>query len=723
MVRIFRHAPEAAPMQRTYFYLLFLVLASILLAEDGIQNGNFSEWENGFPAAWVDRSKQAYTPLDEDGGLRVEIVQSSGRSGEVLQKVALAAGKRYRISGEVYGSRAGVAYLQVKRYAGGKEVDRVSSSRNLDRQWTTLERTFSTESIDYIEVLLRWNQAEDFLGTVCQFRKLTVEEIPPLTYHGEEVLPRAVPTFHSVGLYWKPTGGSAQRTVHAEYRVKGAVDWREALPLWFDATEHSEEAAEHSAEYRGSIVHLEPGTPYEVRLQLEGGVERIVEFDTLSEDFKIARKVRLPRAVKDTFLISEGGSEAEGYVLYEAEPGTVWDADNQLKFQIKVEASWVIVRGLSLKGAINHGIVLDDVNHVVIEHCDISGWGETDKDGQAKNFNSAIFSGSSQLEHVIIQHCELHDPRSDSNSWKEKRPGTNSFHPAGPQGITFMKGKGLYIIRYNRIYSDIDHMFNDGMGEYRNFSFAGFPNRDSDIYGNYISHCWDDSLEIEGANMNVRVWNNYMDMTYGGIGGASTSLGPVYFFRNVYAVSRKHTGIDPNSFRGHYLLKLGNKRSSYTRGRVFVFHNTSLQPLSPSEEWPDPSAGAQSGMVFTSKENQQENMTSRNNIFQMRKASDWAIRDTQETLSNDFDYDLYNGRILARAQAEVNGIIGAPSYERAPDGRLWLAENSLGYDAGARIPNFNDDYAGKAPDVGAVERNSRRPKPRHWPDFPENFVP
>ena len=57
-------------------------------------------------------------------------------------------------------------------------------------------------------------------------------------------------------------------------------------------------------------------------------------------------------------------------------------------------------------------------------------------------------------------------------------------------------------------------MFNDSMGEVHNFSYDGFPNRDSDVYGNYISHCWDDGIEIEGANMNVRVWENYITMTF-----------------------------------------------------------------------------------------------------------------------------------------------------------------------------------------------------------------
>ena len=43
-------------------------------------------------------------------------------------------------------------------------------------------------------------------------------------------------------------------------------------------------------------------------------------------------------------------------------------------------ASYVIVRGLTLKNSAEHGIVLGDVDHVVIEGCDISGWGKVASD-------------------------------------------------------------------------------------------------------------------------------------------------------------------------------------------------------------------------------------------------------------------------------------------------------------------------------------------------------
>ena len=64
------------------------------------------------------------------------------------------------------------------------------------------------------------------------------------------------------------------------------------------------------------------------------------------------------------------------------------------------------------------------------------------------------------------------------------------------------------MIRYNEIWSTEDHGFNDAIGGGSNYTLEGSPNRDSDIYGNLIDG-WDDAIESEGANMNVRIWGNY----------------------------------------------------------------------------------------------------------------------------------------------------------------------------------------------------------------------
>lgn len=706
-----------------------LLAASVLSGEEMVSNGQFEKWSDGKPSSWTIRSKQEYSQQAVDAAiyqgqaLGVHVTNASSGYGEVIQKIAVEPNTRYNLSGKLKAELPKSAFYQIKLFKDGKETSRMNLSSNKNAEWTQIEKVFSSGSSDAVGVLLRWNQKAEYVGNHILFADVQMEVEPPLVYSGAEVEPVGVSTFNSVGLYWKPTGGTATRAVTTAYRKQGSSEWKEALPLWFDDNSHPAPYDRHTGEYRGSIVGLDAGSHYEVKLQLQDGPERIFTVQTWSEDFKIARTVTLPAVNGASYTITEGGSAEEGYVLYVPEGDAAWDANNAADYNLKIDASWVIVRGFTLKGGKNHGITLGGVQNVVIEDCDISGWGATRSNGQAYNLNSAIYSSAKALERIVIQNCELHHPRSDSNSWSEKRPGTNSSHPEGPQGITFKGGRGQFVIRNNRIYSDIDHMFNDAMGETSNFGYGGFPNRDSDIYDNFVSHCWDDGLEIEGADMNVRVFNNYIDFTYGAIGAAAPCLGPVYFYRNVYGVSRKHSSTDSNGYRGHYLVKLGNEKPQYTRGRMFIFHNTALQPPAFEPNSGPKSSGAQSGIVFTSSKKTQQNMTTRNNVIQTRSDGNWAILDQKYTINNDFDYDFYNGKIRAKEGSEANAIIGTPVYERAADGRLWLAPGTLGHDSAVRIPNFNDDFVGAGPDMGAVETHSKAPKPNTWPDFPENYDP
>mgnify|MGYP000362618184 CR=1 FL=1 len=710
---------------RKYFIhlplLLLLFAAPSRAQENLLPNGDFSSWQEGKPANWSIWTKgqeivQSEGTAPDSKSLKITLKKVYGKkSGEIIQRIPVKADTRYRLSAQVKGDGEGI--LQIKRLAGKKELSRHSSKSNKGEGWTEVSVTVNSGNADQLMVQMRWNQEEENLGKSVEYADMQLVELGDMTHTGAEVPPRVAATYNSLGLYWKPTGGTAKKEVTVAYRKAGSDTWKEALPLWFDDMQHPGSAEEHTAEYRGSIVYLDAGTAYEVKLTFDGTLERIVPAMTRSDKFKIAKKITLSDSMDDIYTISEGGSADTGYVLYEMPEGTVWDANDSLDHQVKVDASYVILRGLTLKGAKVHGIVLGGVTDVVIEDCDISGWGSTRENGQAYNLNAAIYAKANALERITIQNNDLHHPRSDSNSWNQKRPGSKSSHPEGPQAIVFFSGQGGHVIRFNRIYSDFDHMFNDGMGEVHNFSYGGFPVKDSDIHDNFVSHCWDDGLEIEGANMNVRVYNNYIDNTYGAIGAAAPSLGPMYIFRNVYGISIKHNGTNPNDYRGHYLVKLGNEKPQWTHGRMYIFHNTNLQPPA-FEGFTDLTSGAQSGIVFTSNKKTQQNIVSRNNLLDLRKESDWAIRDTQQTVNNDFDYDMHDGRTLYKDGSGANNIIAGPSYQRRADGQLELQPGTPGHNAGVRIPNFNDDFVGDAPDMGAIETGSQTPRPELWPEFP-----
>jgi hypothetical protein len=524
--------------------------------------------------------------------------------------------------------------------------------------------------------------------------------------------PVIVPTFNCLGIYWSPNGGGSEKTCEVRYRPARSRQWKEALPLWFDA---------RNGEYRGSIVNLIPDTSYEVTLRLSGG-SRVVTARTWSESFPVGRTVHLPEHSDRTLVMDQSGAP-DGYVVYTHPQGkaSIIDVAGREEQCIVIKASYVIVRGLTLKGGGTHGIRIEDGSHdVVMEECDISGWGQVEPDGWGHDYDAAVFARGSEIKRVVLQRNRMHHPRSDSNSWAEWRDTKDDggYHPEGAQAVTFCSTGGNHVIRYNEVYSDEDHRFNDCLGGEENFSYAGFPNRDSDIYGNRLSHCWDDAIESEGGNSNVRIWGNYIDNTFVKIAIAGTSVGPIYIWRNVAGTSRASPlGTTDEDDRGPFLKAGGH--GEYNGGKIYVFHNTLLQPPpGPGQRLP---LGCNIGL--SSYGGPMLDLTSRNNILQIKNEASASVEDSRKSVTNDFDYDLYNGEVRAAGAQEAHGVKGVPVYEAGSGGgrgkskpagrvagklptngfRFWLAPSSPGYDAGVRLPNFNDGYTGVAPDMGAHE--------------------
>jgi hypothetical protein len=466
---------------------------------------------------------------------------------------------------------------------------------------------------------------------------------------------RAVATYESAGLYWttpKPTAAC-----RARFRPVGEARWRAGLDLWFDA---------RNGECRGSVVHLKPGTRYEVELALaEGPWERKVELTTWPDRRPVARTVRVPGG-RETLEIRTGGSAA-GYVVYEG-GGAILDAGNAHAHNIYIGASHVIVRGLVLRGARQDAIRIGPgVHDVVVEDNDISGWGRAREDGGAMDLDSgirAVCASCPEVERVSIQRNHIHSPRHSANSWSDG-------HPKGPQAITFSSCGGNHVIRHNRIDGgDEGRKFNDAIGGEDNFTLRGFPNADSDIHDNHVADAWDDGIEAEGGNRNVRIWGNYLDNTGTGIATTPTAVGPVYVFRNTYDRSRFHAKKPPDEDSRQPFFKAGSS-AALGDGRRYLFHNTMRQPRDPRWKMP---LGAGHAIGGTGENQRVDNTWSMNNLYRT-----WREGPVTSQLGRDNAFE-----------GDLN--LGPEPFDPA-----------LARDRGRRIPNFNDDFKGKAPDVGAEE--------------------
>jgi hypothetical protein len=308
--------------------------------------------------------------------------------------------------------------------------------------------------------------------------------------------------------------------------------------------------------------------------------------------------------------------------------------------------------------------------------------------------------------HLVVQRNLIAYPRGGANDWESGRP-------SGPQAVSLIDSRGGNVIRHNTIRSTEDHGFNDGIGGASNYSFKGSPNRDSDIYGNIVANCWDDAIESEGANMNVRIWSNYIHRTFVHVATAATSRGPLYIFRNVFGKSR----VSHQDSSGGMMIKTGmnyveisGKQASTGLGARFIFHNTASQPDGALD-------------VFSSHE--LNNAVSRDNIFYSRGRTSPRERGAPP---NDFRNDLTGGylgggfvRSLFLPSEGLEWFL-APTMNLIQWGRVPFQQGGREFaitdpmvpvknpaiDAGVRLPGFNDLYTEEAPDIGAFE-NGREP--------------
>jgi PKD repeat protein len=595
--------------------------------------------------------------------------------------------------------------------------------------------------------------------------RLTLNSTPPEVAEilgTTTVESKFIPTFESIGMCWAPAGKGPTTIASVRFKPAGAPDsqYRQGLDLWYDARTNLLQ----NAEYRGSLVELQPGTAYDIELKLSTGLTRTIPnaVRTWSETFPIGNTITVQPGTTRLIIDASQSGTANGYTLVTAPPGqNVIDqatlptsANHDGCIIVRQGTHHVIIRGLQLKNCQRDGIFIErqfspvlnvQTRDIVIEDNEIFGWGAFGQDNTQNlaNNDGAILCNYAREtgdpirpDRIIIQRNTIRDPRFGSNPWG---PQSNPVHPWGPQPVVFTRCGTNHVIRYNDIYSKpnpqtgvINH-FMDGIGGGDNFSTRGFPSADSDIYGNRISQVYDDAIESEGGNRNVRIWKNYLDRTMVAIGNAHTSVGPFYVWRNVSNDMSRLA--DPaasadSGGRGSFVKTVsGNQNLSLNGGRAYFFHNTVLQP-------PNPASGALytlgAGHVLGDAcdgcgSPPFHNFVSRNNIWQTHKVPHIDGQGKYESILGncdpaqgrpcDADFDLYNGRIFsAGANAEANGwgnpavgdVNSAPTFlfaNPATGGRYpanlpgqtngWsgdfrLAASSLGTTNVPLVPNFND---------------------------------
>src|SRR5262249_25082252 len=159
-------------------------------------------------------------------------------------------------------------------------------------------------------------------------------------------------------------------------RPRGASEWQEGLPMRYHPIPGTDEDL---ADYRGSIVQLSPGSAYEIELTLASTATKArLMASTWSETFPVGETARVGSG-DQPYAITQSGTPG-AYRVYDGRGATI-DVRHQHDNCLTIDASHVIVRGLTLKGAGDaarvtrnyaHAIDIRGGEDIVIEDCDVS---------------------------------------------------------------------------------------------------------------------------------------------------------------------------------------------------------------------------------------------------------------------------------------------------------------------------------------------------------------
>ncbi len=294
---------------------------------------------------------------------------------------------------------------------------------------------------------------------------------------------------------------------------------------------------------------------------------------------------------------------------------------------------------------------------------------------------------------------------------------------AGPYGSHVLKsyyaikvyGPG-HVIAHNAIA-----YFHDAIG----ISTYGTPEQDPerqassiDIYNNDMHMSNDDYIETDGGVHNIRVFNNRgINAAHGGYSSQPVFGGPVYFIRNIlyhvpsgvaFKFSAKPAGLfvyhntiigehivrDPSS-NMHFRNNLFLGRDTPNRGILSLANATpgnstdynGYRPnkgVSDQYSWLAPEAGK------TAYEPKKEDWKTYPSLSAFQKATG------QEKHGIEVDFDVFE-QLTPPDHTKRHAVY------HAMDLNFRLKPQSKAVDAGVLIPTVNEDFRGRAPDLGALE--------------------
>lgn len=461
-------------------------------------------------------------------------------------------------------------------------------------------------------------------------------------YNGDSLV--LVPTYENMSFYVDYKKYTSATSCEVTYRKDSESQWHNAYTPFMDTVEQ---------QFRGSIVNLSDNTKYHVKTIIKNASGSVLNEQTAtcttwsnSPNYTLMNAADLIPSNYTNEAIQFCGIKgtADNWIKIDLTGYTVNAGYNYVSAVTISDCEYVIIEGLKVEGGYRSGIAVNaSCSNVRVSKCDVSKFGRTGiqrqngwyyRDATPINYDAGILMlGASK---ITIENCYIHDSVAKTNAWSGST--WDSTHPFGSCGIYYRITDGC-VIRYNDIIGSEENRWNDGIEGVDNNSYAGGPSKDTDIYGNMITYGQDDGIELDGPQMNVRVYKNRFEQFLCAISLITNLVGPSYVFDNVIT----NMGTEASSYAKAF--KVGGAQNS---SRSYIFNNTCFISGVISEN--------------INYNGYEYNFVTRNNIF-VNYSGGSCYKNTHVGALNDNDYDFCYGNNVNYTSGGHSKLYSASTQE------------------------------------------------------------
>jgi hypothetical protein len=526
---------------------------------------------------------------------------------------------------------------------------------------------------------------------------------------GKPELDRA--TVVTLGIKLPVVGGDHYNAVvTVRYREAGTKVWRPALPL-FRVHPDVVTAFALTPQFAGSIFDLKPAAAYEVELHAtdpDGNVDQTVTVTGSTRAIPADPGMPRQKPVHDSRELTSA--------LAAAQPGDIITlADGVYPGVFRLNTGGAAGNPIVIRGASEEGAILDGDGCISCNVLEVYGAGFVHVERLSiRNAERAIRFQTMEAEGNVVRRVHTRDTTLGIGSnynqkdfyicdnilegrlkWPLIYPNDKGAH-SNDDGIR-VQGFG-HVVCHNRITGFGDAMKTEQDGA-----------RAVDFYGNDILYSYDNGIELDGGEGNVRCFRNRFMNTWDALSVQPILGGPAYIFRNIVI------NVMDEQMKFH-----GGGMPLQEPAGVLAFHNTFVSPGA--------ALNLQTPVVS-------HYFIVANNLFVGPKSVGLKVSVNWDGRIDHgiFDYNGYfpDGLfrftlepkrtrtfltlgVLQNAGIETHGVaLSQPVFQSglsadtsgafAIPADASLAPNSAAIDRGLRLPNINDDFTGAAPDLGAVE--------------------